>query len=253
MNWICQNASHFISIRSFAGLYCYFFLAESRESGFFQFATSVLRPIFQWLSLLSSSLNPLIYIAYSQKYRRAFHQLLLMPCRLRYQSLRRATRATLRLPPLKADEELRNGSFYYANHATANATLNNNSLTENWPGSSEFCALCSPSGAGKLGMGSGPGRRVSLQHQLYYSCGGQNGGAFQQRSGNCGGGNHYYPNCNHHHHNHAVTVRNHPKNGRLLRKLSEQTMMLTTTVRNEGAAATTGEWKRVWDFLNRFR
>lgn len=48
------------------GLYCYFFMAENRDSAFFQFASSVLRPIFQWLSLLSSSLNPLIYIAFSQ-------------------------------------------------------------------------------------------------------------------------------------------------------------------------------------------
>uniref|UniRef100_A0A0K0DML1 G_PROTEIN_RECEP_F1_2 domain-containing protein n=1 Tax=Angiostrongylus cantonensis TaxID=6313 RepID=A0A0K0DML1_ANGCA len=30
--------------------------------------------------LLSSSLNPLIYIAYSHKYRRAFHKILLLPC-----------------------------------------------------------------------------------------------------------------------------------------------------------------------------
>jgi len=48
------------------GLYCYFFMAENRDSAFFQFASSVLRPIFQWLSLLSSSLNPLIYIVFSQ-------------------------------------------------------------------------------------------------------------------------------------------------------------------------------------------
>ncbi|KAI1732633.1 7 transmembrane receptor (rhodopsin family) domain-containing protein [Ditylenchus destructor] len=81
------------------GLYCYFFLASNRDSPFFQFASSVLRPIFQWLSLLSSSLNPLIYSCYSQKYRRAFHQLLLLPCRMHYQSFQRATRATLRLPP----------------------------------------------------------------------------------------------------------------------------------------------------------
>uniref|UniRef100_A0A914XSS6 G-protein coupled receptors family 1 profile domain-containing protein n=1 Tax=Panagrolaimus superbus TaxID=310955 RepID=A0A914XSS6_9BILA len=74
-------------------LYCYFFLTDpmQRDTWFFHFASSVLRPAFQWLSLLSSSLNPLIYIAYSQKYRRAFHQLLLLPCQLRMESFRQAT------------------------------------------------------------------------------------------------------------------------------------------------------------------
>ncbi|KHN85494.1 Neuropeptide Y receptor [Toxocara canis] len=79
------------------GIYCYFFLSKDHETSTFQFASQVLRPIFQWLSLLSSSLNPLIYIAYSQKYRRAFHQLLLMPCRRRYERVRNVTRSTLRL------------------------------------------------------------------------------------------------------------------------------------------------------------
>uniref|UniRef100_A0AC34F058 G-protein coupled receptors family 1 profile domain-containing protein n=1 Tax=Panagrolaimus sp. ES5 TaxID=591445 RepID=A0AC34F058_9BILA len=74
-------------------LYCYFFLTDpmQRDTWFFHFASSVLRPAFQWLSLLSSSLNPLIYIGYSQKYRRAFHQLLLLPCQLRMESFRQAT------------------------------------------------------------------------------------------------------------------------------------------------------------------
>ncbi|KAK0397832.1 hypothetical protein QR680_002292 [Steinernema hermaphroditum] len=80
------------------GIYSYFFLAASDpESPAFQFASQVLRPLFQWLSLLSSSLNPLIYIAYSQKYRRAFHQLLLLPCRTKYERVRRLTRNTFRL------------------------------------------------------------------------------------------------------------------------------------------------------------
>uniref|UniRef100_A0AC34QT19 G-protein coupled receptors family 1 profile domain-containing protein n=1 Tax=Panagrolaimus sp. JU765 TaxID=591449 RepID=A0AC34QT19_9BILA len=72
-------------------LYCYFFLTTNRDTWFFHFASSVLRPAFQWLSLLSSSLNPLIYVAYSQKYRQAFHQLLLLPCQLRMQNFRRET------------------------------------------------------------------------------------------------------------------------------------------------------------------
>ncbi|KAI6188796.1 G-PROTEIN-RECEP-F1-2 domain-containing protein [Aphelenchoides besseyi] len=79
------------------GLYCYFFLASNRNSSLFHFASSVLRPIFQWLSLLSSSINPLIYIGYSQKYRRAFHRLLLLPCQMKYANLRTATRNTFRL------------------------------------------------------------------------------------------------------------------------------------------------------------
>ena len=72
-------------------MYCYFFLTTRKDTWFFNFASSVLRPAFQWLSLLSSSLNPLIYVAYSQKYRRAFHQLLLLPCQLKMQNFRRAT------------------------------------------------------------------------------------------------------------------------------------------------------------------
>ncbi|VDK42923.1 unnamed protein product [Anisakis simplex] len=79
------------------GIYCYFYLSKDHETSTFQFASQVLRPIFQWLSLLSSSLNPLIYIAYSQKYRRAFRQLLLMPFRRRYERIRNVTRSTLRL------------------------------------------------------------------------------------------------------------------------------------------------------------
>ena len=55
--------------RRFAALYCYFFLATNHNTPLFQFASHVLRPVFQGLSLLSSSLNPLIYITYSQKYR----------------------------------------------------------------------------------------------------------------------------------------------------------------------------------------
>ncbi|KJH48294.1 hypothetical protein DICVIV_05603 [Dictyocaulus viviparus] len=51
-------------------------------------ASQVFRPFFQWLSLLSSSLNPLIYIAYSQKYRRAFHKIFLIPCQSKYESVR---------------------------------------------------------------------------------------------------------------------------------------------------------------------
>lgn len=79
------------------GIYCYFFLTKDHNSATFQFASQVLRPVFQWLSLLSSSLNPLIYIAYSQKYRRAFRQLLLLPCRRRYEQIQNRTRTVLRL------------------------------------------------------------------------------------------------------------------------------------------------------------
>ncbi|KAI6177552.1 G-PROTEIN-RECEP-F1-2 domain-containing protein [Aphelenchoides bicaudatus] len=87
------------------GLYCYFFLAPNRDSVLFHFASSVLRPIFQWLSLLSSSINPLIYIGYSQKYRRAFHRLLLLPCQVKYANLRSATRTTFRLSSDKGSKE----------------------------------------------------------------------------------------------------------------------------------------------------
>lgn len=86
-------------------LYCYFFMASNKESGLFHFASSVLRPIFQWLSLLSSSINPLIYIGYSQKYRRAFHRLLLLPCQVKYANLRSATRTTFRLSSEKVSKE----------------------------------------------------------------------------------------------------------------------------------------------------
>ncbi|CAK5047153.1 unnamed protein product [Meloidogyne enterolobii] len=33
------------------GLYCYFFLSDDKDSSFFQFASSVLRPIFQAIFL----------------------------------------------------------------------------------------------------------------------------------------------------------------------------------------------------------
>ncbi|EJW82349.1 hypothetical protein WUBG_06742 [Wuchereria bancrofti] len=80
------------------GIYSYFFLTKDYSTSTFQFASQVLRPIFQWLSLLSSSLNPLIYIVYSQKYRRAFRQLLALPCRReRYEQTRNKTQNIQRL------------------------------------------------------------------------------------------------------------------------------------------------------------
>ncbi|CAD5218446.1 unnamed protein product [Bursaphelenchus okinawaensis] len=86
-------------------LYCYFFMASDKNSAFFQFASSILRPIFQWLSLLSSSINPLVYIGYSQKYRRAFHTLLLLPCQMKYNKMRSATRTTFRLSTERSNNE----------------------------------------------------------------------------------------------------------------------------------------------------
>ncbi|VDP06736.1 unnamed protein product [Heligmosomoides polygyrus] len=70
------------------GIYTYFFFFADNSSYVFMLASQVLRPFFQWLSLLSSSLNPVIYIAYSQKYRRAFHKILLLPCRSKYERVR---------------------------------------------------------------------------------------------------------------------------------------------------------------------
>ncbi|VDN05993.1 unnamed protein product [Thelazia callipaeda] len=78
------------------GIYCYFILMKDYNTPSFQLASQVLRPVFQWLSLLSSSLNPLIYVVYSLKYRRAFRQLLLLPCRRRYERIRTMTQSTLR-------------------------------------------------------------------------------------------------------------------------------------------------------------
>ncbi|MFH4982055.1 hypothetical protein AB6A40_008764 [Gnathostoma spinigerum] len=78
-------------------IYCYFNLATNHETTTYHVASQILRPVFQWLSLLSSSLNPLIYIAYSRKYRRAFHQLLLSPCRTHYDRMRTVTRSTLHI------------------------------------------------------------------------------------------------------------------------------------------------------------
>ncbi|CAD5224786.1 unnamed protein product [Bursaphelenchus xylophilus] len=90
-------------------LYCYFFMASDKNSSFFQFASSILRPIFQWLSLLSSSINPLVYIGYSQKYRRAFHTLLLLPCQMKYNKMRSATRTTFRLSTDKSNGQEKSG------------------------------------------------------------------------------------------------------------------------------------------------
>ncbi|CAI4224546.1 unnamed protein product [Auanema sp. JU1783] len=70
------------------GIYIYFFFFSDHGSYMFLIASQVLRPLFQWLALSSSSLNPFIYIAYSQKYRRAFHRILLLPCRSRYERVR---------------------------------------------------------------------------------------------------------------------------------------------------------------------
>ncbi|EGT59870.1 hypothetical protein CAEBREN_32164 [Caenorhabditis brenneri] len=76
-------------------LYCiftYFFFFADQRSELFKITSMVklssIRPIFQWMSLLSSSLNPIIYIAYSHKYRRAFKSILLMPCKTRYERVR---------------------------------------------------------------------------------------------------------------------------------------------------------------------
>uniref|UniRef100_A0A8R1HQ46 G_PROTEIN_RECEP_F1_2 domain-containing protein n=1 Tax=Caenorhabditis japonica TaxID=281687 RepID=A0A8R1HQ46_CAEJA len=72
-------------------LYCiftYFFFFADQRSDLFQITSMIIRPIFQWMSLLSSSLNPIIYIAYSHKYRRAFKTILLMPCKSRYERVR---------------------------------------------------------------------------------------------------------------------------------------------------------------------
>ncbi|VDN55663.1 unnamed protein product [Dracunculus medinensis] len=87
------------------GIYCYFFFSIDHTTPAFQFASQVLRPIFQWLSLLSSSLNPLIYIAYSRKYRRAFQDLLLLPCKTRYEHIRSFTRSKLRLSSLNRSSD----------------------------------------------------------------------------------------------------------------------------------------------------
>lgn len=72
-------------------LYCiftYFFFFADQRSELFKITSMSIRPIFQWMSLLSSSLNPIIYIAYSHKYRRAFKSILLMPCKTRYERVR---------------------------------------------------------------------------------------------------------------------------------------------------------------------
>ncbi|CAI5448189.1 unnamed protein product [Caenorhabditis angaria] len=65
-----------------------FFNFADQRTPLYGFLSTSLRPIFQWLSILSSSLNPIIYIAYSHKYRRAFKKILLMPCKLKYERVR---------------------------------------------------------------------------------------------------------------------------------------------------------------------
>uniref|UniRef100_A0AC35TXV3 G_PROTEIN_RECEP_F1_2 domain-containing protein n=1 Tax=Rhabditophanes sp. KR3021 TaxID=114890 RepID=A0AC35TXV3_9BILA len=69
------------------GLHCYFIASIDGLSN--EYAVTYMRPIFQWLSLMSSSFNPIIYVVYSHKYRRAFHQFLLLPCRARLGNIRR--------------------------------------------------------------------------------------------------------------------------------------------------------------------
>ncbi|CAD6194589.1 unnamed protein product [Caenorhabditis auriculariae] len=51
-------------------IFTYFHFFANVHSEVFEFTSLVVRPLFQWLSLLSSAINPLIYVAYSQKYER---------------------------------------------------------------------------------------------------------------------------------------------------------------------------------------
>ncbi|CAB3406656.1 unnamed protein product [Caenorhabditis bovis] len=69
-------------------IFTYFYFFADQKSELFTITSMVIRPVFQWLSLLSSSLNPIIYITYSHKYRTAFKNILLMPCKSRYEHVR---------------------------------------------------------------------------------------------------------------------------------------------------------------------
>lgn len=59
-------------------------------------ATNILRPVFQWLSLANSCLNPILYASFSAKFRLAFLEIIVLPCRRRYGNFRRFAQTTIR-------------------------------------------------------------------------------------------------------------------------------------------------------------
>ncbi|VDO78672.1 unnamed protein product, partial [Soboliphyme baturini] len=62
-------------------LFLYFYIYEPQmENTVGQVLYLVLRPLFQWLSLSNSCINPIFYAHFSHKFRRMFRLLLIHPC-----------------------------------------------------------------------------------------------------------------------------------------------------------------------------
>lgn len=57
---------------------------------------TVLKPIFQWLSLSNSCINPLLYAYFSSKFRKEFLNIILIPCRRRFQQFKTYSRNTMK-------------------------------------------------------------------------------------------------------------------------------------------------------------
>ena len=55
-------------------LYTYFHFFFDPDSQFNHVAASTLKPVFQWLSMLNSCINPILYACFSPRFRQAFQK-----------------------------------------------------------------------------------------------------------------------------------------------------------------------------------
>jgi neuropeptide FF receptor 2 len=56
-------------------IYTYYFFADTISYPYFtEIVISILRPVFQWLSICTSCINPILYACFSNKFRAAFQQ-----------------------------------------------------------------------------------------------------------------------------------------------------------------------------------
>lgn len=74
--------------------YCFFAYVIYNEESLDLLFVQILRAILQWLVLANSCINPILYAYFSRKFRRAFREILVLPCRKRYNQLRDYTRTT---------------------------------------------------------------------------------------------------------------------------------------------------------------
>uniref|UniRef100_A0A915HSE2 G-protein coupled receptors family 1 profile domain-containing protein n=1 Tax=Romanomermis culicivorax TaxID=13658 RepID=A0A915HSE2_ROMCU len=73
---------------SWLPFYVFFAYVMFDESVMSWIGAQVLRAVLQWCTLANSCINPILYAYFSRKFRRAFQEILILPCRQRYQRLR---------------------------------------------------------------------------------------------------------------------------------------------------------------------